>query len=64
VILTTNYSGDGIKEDCVAVGGRKETHAGFWWGNWKKGDRMDDLCLGWSKILKWILKLQGGRRWT
>jgi hypothetical protein len=57
VILTKNYSGDGMKEDCVAVGGRKETPVGFWWGNRKKRDSVEDLCLRWSEILKWILKV-------
>ena len=57
MILTKNYSVDGMKENCVAVGGRKETHVEFWWGNRKKRDRVDDLCLGWSEILKRILKV-------
>jgi hypothetical protein len=31
-------------------------HTGFWWGNMKEGDNVEDLDLHASIILKWIPK--------
>jgi len=40
------------------VCGEEETdiHAGFWWGNLKVKDRMEELDIDWKITLKWILK--------
>jgi len=36
--------------------GREEVHTGFWWGNLKERDHLEDLSVDWSIILKWVLK--------
>jgi hypothetical protein len=33
-----------------------ETHAGFWWGNLKESDHLEDLGVDRRIILKWIFK--------
>jgi len=35
---------------------RGEVHTGFWWGNLKERDHLEDLSIDWSIILKWVLK--------
>jgi hypothetical protein len=35
-------------------------HAGFWWGNVREGDHLEDLGVDGRLILKWILKQWGG----
>jgi hypothetical protein len=37
-------------------GGRGEVHTGFWWGNLKKRDYLEDLGVEGRIILKWIFK--------
>jgi hypothetical protein len=36
--------------------GRGEVHTGFWWGNLKERQHLEDLSVEWSIILKWVLK--------
>jgi len=36
--------------------GRTEMHAGFWWGNMKERDHIEDLGTDKKIILKWLLK--------
>jgi hypothetical protein len=38
-------------------------HAGFWWGNRKETDPMEDLYMDRGIILKWILKTLAGKAW-
>ena len=35
-----------------------------WWGNWLEKDHMEDLGVGWRKILKWTLKKWDGGRYV
>ena len=41
-----------------------ELHAGFWSGNLKERDSLEDLPVDGSIILKRILNKQDGRTWT
>jgi len=43
--------------------GRLEVHTGFWWGNMRQGDHLEDLCVDGRVILKWICN-KGRRSWT
>jgi hypothetical protein len=36
--------------------GTVEVHAGFWWGNLREGDHLEDLGVDRRIILKWILE--------
>jgi len=36
------------------VQGRGEVHTGFWWGDLREGDHMEDLDVEGTIILKWI----------
>ena len=38
-------------------------HTGFWWGNLKEGDHLEDLGADVSIILKWIFKKWVGEAW-
>jgi hypothetical protein len=38
----------------VARVGGGEVHIGFWWGNPKKGDHLEDLGMDMRVVLKWI----------
>jgi hypothetical protein len=40
--------------------GGGEVHTGFWWGNLKESDQLEDLGIDLRIILKWILKLDKG----
>jgi hypothetical protein len=40
----------------VALTGRGEAYAVFWWGNLRKRDRLVDKGVGGRIILKWIFK--------
>jgi hypothetical protein len=42
-------------EGHVARIGDKRGAAGFWWGNLREGDHLEDLSLDGRIILKWIL---------
>ena len=45
----------------VARMGREEVHTGIWWGSLSKRDQLEDPCVDWRILLKWIFrKLDGG----
>jgi len=51
---------DQITEDvmgwaCGTHGGKREIHAGYWWGNLKERDRLE-YPRPYGRILNWILK--------
>jgi hypothetical protein len=46
------------------VWGRGETHTGFWWGNLKERDHLEDLGLKRSVILRWIFSKWDVGTWT
>jgi hypothetical protein len=35
---------------------RGEVHTGFWWGNLREGNNLEDLGVDGRTILKWIFK--------
>jgi hypothetical protein len=41
-------------------GGRGEVHAGFWWGNLREGDHVEDPGLDERLKLKWIFEKSDG----
>jgi hypothetical protein len=67
VLLTKYYSGEQIEKNEMGgaystYGGRGEVHAGFWCGNLRERDCLEDPSLDGRIILKWILrKWDGGR---
>jgi hypothetical protein len=40
----------------VARIGKKEVHTGFWWGDLREGDHLEDPGVDGRLILKWIFK--------
>jgi hypothetical protein len=42
---------------------RGEAYTGFWWGNMRESDNLEDLGLNWKVISKWTLKKWAGGRW-
>ena len=42
------------------VWGRGEVHTGFWWGNLKEGDHLEDPGIDGKVILKWVLEQWNG----
>ena len=46
------------------VWGRREVHAGFWWGNLMERDHCEDPGLVVRIILKLILKKWDGQAWV
>jgi len=44
--------------------GSKETYTGFWWGNVRERDNLEDTSINGKIVLKWIFrKLDGGMDW-
>jgi hypothetical protein len=41
--------------------GNRKVHTGFWWGDPKKRDHLEDLGLDGRIILKRIFKMDGGK---
>jgi len=41
---------------CSTYGRRGEVHVGFWWGNLKERDHLEDLGIDGTIILKYIFK--------
>jgi hypothetical protein len=44
--------------------GGKEVHAGFWWGNLRGKDRLEDTGVDGRIILRWIFRKWGVEAWT
>jgi hypothetical protein len=55
-VVREMHPGSVIRAGLWSVGGRREMHAQFWWGNPKGREHFEDLCADWRIILKWIFK--------
>ena len=49
---------------CSTYGGRREVHAGFWWGNLKEREHFEDTGVDERIILRWILRKLDVVAWT
>jgi hypothetical protein len=48
----------------VVLWGREEVYTGFWWGNLRERDHLEDPGVDGSIILRWIFrKWDGGMNW-
>jgi len=41
--------------ESVAHMGKRRMHTGFWWGNLKERDHLENPCVDGRVILKWIV---------
>jgi len=46
------------------IQGMVEVHIGFWWGNLRDRDNLEDICTAGKIILKSIFKEWDGETWT
>ena len=53
-IMSMRWSGS------VARMGRRDVHAGFWWGNLRERDHLENLDIDGSIILMWIFRQGNG----
>jgi hypothetical protein len=44
--------------------GKREVHTGFWWGDLREGDHLEDAGIDVRIIYQWIFRKWVGRLWT
>jgi hypothetical protein len=57
--LTKHYPGDQIKEKevdrlCETHGETEEVNTGFWWGDLRERNHLEDLWRRWENYIKWM----------
>jgi hypothetical protein len=61
VLLTQYCSGDKIEKNWMggvcSTYGRGEAYTGFWWGNLRERDHLEDQGVDGRMILKWIFRM-------
>jgi len=69
VLLTKHYSGDQIEKNemggaCSRYGVRGEVHTGFWCGNLRERDYLEDPGVDGRILLRWIFRKWDVWLWT
>ena len=66
-LLTQHCSGDQHDKmggTCSMYAGKKEVYTGFWWGNLRERDHLEDPVIDGRIILRWIFRRWDVRAWT
>ena len=61
VLLTKYYPADQIRKNgmggaCGTLGGEGRVHMGFWWGNLKESEHLEELGVRWEDNILMDLK--------
>jgi hypothetical protein len=48
----------------ASYGGTGKVHTGFWWGDLRKGEDLEELGVDGRIIIEWMFKKWDGEEWT
>jgi hypothetical protein len=60
IVAKIRFYLQGILTSHISHIGKREVHTGFWWGDVREGDHLEDPGVNGRIILKWILKKWDG----